>query len=95
MVSPKFVNDRIKLRQATGGLAPKRQGHRGWGKLAGFGDWAKALPSARPDLTLDQIREELAAAHDLCVHRASVGNWLHRLGLSHKKNVACQRNRAA
>ncbi len=59
MVSPKFVTDRIKLGQATGGLAPKRQGHRGWGKLAGFGDWAKALPSARPDLTSDQIRAEL------------------------------------
>lgn len=35
-VSPKFVNDLVKLRRETGLLTPKRQGNGGgYGKLAG------------------------------------------------------------
>jgi len=30
---------------------------------------------------------ELAAVHGVSVHRGSVGRWLHRLGLSHKKTL--------
>ena len=95
MVSPKFVNDMVKLKRETGGLVPKPQGKRGHGKLAGLGGWVKALLTARPGLTLDEIRDTLATAQGLRVHRASVGAWLHRLGLSHKKNSARQRDQAA
>ncbi len=34
-VSIKFVNDMVRLKRATGGPAPKAQGRRGHGKLAG------------------------------------------------------------
>lgn len=79
--SPKFVNDMIKLRRATGGLAPKRQGNPGRGKLSGFGDWARGRMAEKGDLTLDELRLELEQVHGVTVHRASVGGWLHRLGL--------------
>lgn len=39
-VSPKFVNDLLKLRPETGSLAPRRQGNGGGhGKLAGVAGW--------------------------------------------------------
>lgn len=94
-VSPKFVNDMVKLKATTGSLEPKRQGNPGRGKLSGYDPWVRRLLGARAGLTLDEIRDALAAEQGLHVHRASIGGWLHRLGLSHKKNAACQRNQAA
>ena len=91
-VSPKFVNDMIKLRRETGALSPKRQGNLGRaGKLRGLEAWVRWRLGERGDLTLDELRLELEQAHDVTVHRSSVGGWLHRLGLSHKKNTARQR----
>ena len=93
-VLPKFVNDMIKLRREPGALAPKRQGNLGRvGKLKGLDAWVRARLAERGDLTLDELRLELERAHGVKVHRSSVGHWLHRLGLSHKKNSA--RRRAA
>ncbi len=93
-VSPKFVNDMIKLRRETGGLEPKRQGNLGRvGKLKGLEEWLRGRLAERGDLTLDELRLELEQGHEVKVHRSSVGAWLHRLGLSHKKNTA--RRRAA
>lgn len=94
-VSPKFVNDMVKLKRTTGSLAPKRQGNPGRGKLSHHGTWVRRLLTARPGLTLDEIRDALVAEQGLQVHRASIGSWLHRLGLSHKKNPARQRDQAA
>ena len=37
----------------------------------------------------------LQRAHDVRVHRSAVGRWLHRLGLSHKKNPARRRATAS
>lgn len=93
-VSPKFVNDMIKLRRETGDLEAKPQGHSGRaGKLRGLGPWVRGRLADQGDLTLDELCVELAAVHAIAVHRSSVGRWLHRLGLSHKKNPA--RHRAA
>ena len=93
--SPKFVNDMIKLRRATGGLRPKRQGNPGRGKLTGLAGWVRARLADKGDLTLDELRLELEQVHGVTVHRASVGAWLHRLRLSHKKNPARHRAAAA
>ena len=90
-VSPKFVNDMVILKRESGGLAPQRQGHRGHGKLASHAGWVRDRLAVKSDLTLDEISAELQVAHGLTVHRGSVGKWLHRLGLSHKKNAARQR----
>lgn len=95
-VSPKFVNDMIKLRRETGGLAPKRQGNLGrTGKLRGLDVWVRGRLAAQGDLTLDELRLALEREHEVCVHRSAVGRWLHRLGLSHKKNSARRRAAAA
>ena len=90
-VSVKFVNDMVKLKRESGGLAALPQGRSGGGKLAPFADWLRDRLAGKPDLTLDEISAEFQMAHGLCVHRGSVGRWLHRLGLSHKKNAARHR----
>ena len=94
--SPKFVNDMIKLRRETGGLDPKPQGNQGGcGKLRDLGGWVRARLAGKGDLTLDELRLELEQSQGVTVHRSSVGHWLHRLGLSHKKNPARRRAKAA
>lgn len=84
-VSIKFVNDMVRLKRETGALVPKPQGNPGRGKLTGVKDWVQRRIATRPDLTIDDLTAELAAGHDLKVHRSSVGRLLVRLGLSHKK----------
>jgi transposase len=86
-VSPRFVNDMVILGRRTGGLAPKAQGNHAGGKLAPCGGWLRERLAVEGDPTLDEIVAELASVHSLSVHRGSVGKWLHRLGLSHKKTL--------
>jgi len=50
-VSPKFVNDMMRLKRESGGLAPKRQGSRGRGKLAGVADWVRRRLAGKGDIT--------------------------------------------
>jgi transposase len=94
-VSPRFVNDMVILKRESGGLFPKPQGNHAEGKLAPFNGWLRGRLAVKGDLTLDEVVAEMAAVHGVSVHRGSVGKWLHRLGLSHKKNAARQRNPAA
>lgn len=94
-VSVRFVNDMVRLKRETGKLAPKRQGNGGWSKLNGLAAWTRARLAGKGELTLDELVREIEAAHGLRVHRASVGRFLHRLELSHKKNAAGRRARAA
>lgn len=94
-VSVRFVNDMVKLKRETGSLDPKRQGNGGWSKLNGLADWMRARLAERGELTLDELVREIEAVHGLKVHRASVGRFLHRQKLSHKKNSAGCRARAA
>lgn len=90
-VSPRFVNDMVILKRESGGLEPKARGGRRKSKLAPYDDWMRARLAEKGDLTLDEIVAEMASVHGISVHRGSVGKWLHRLGLSHKKNSARQR----
>jgi len=95
-VSPRFVNDMIKLRRETGGLEPKRQGNLGrTSKLRGLETWVRGRLAEKNELTLDELCVELEREHAVRVHRSAVGRWLHRLGLSHKKNAARRRAAAA
>ena len=94
-VSPRFVNELMKLRRETGSLEPRRQGHApGSGKLAPHEDYVRRRMAEAGDLTLDALCVELAG-RGATVHRSTVGRLLHRLGLSHKKNSARQRAVAA
>lgn len=90
-VSVSFVNNMIKLRRETGSLAAKKQGNPGKGKLSPYDHWVKERLRQKGDLTLDELRIELHDQHGMEVHRASIGSWLHRLGLSNKKNSHRQR----
>ena len=40
-VSPRFVNDMVSLKRATGGLAPKVRGNHAAGKLAPYSGWLR------------------------------------------------------
>ena len=90
-VSVKFVNDMIKLKAKTGALAPKRQANGGWSKLGPFDDWARNKMSTDADLTQEGLARALEAEHGLRVAVSSIGYWLHRLGLTYKKNAAGDR----
>ena len=94
-VSPRFVNDMVIDETRERGLLPKVQGNQAGGKLARFAAWLRDRLAQKGDLTLDAIVCDLAAVHGVTVHRGSVGKWLHRLGLSHNRNAARQRNLAA
>lgn len=86
-VSPRFVNNLIKLKAETGSLAPRRQGHgAGGGKLAPHTEFVRQRIEANGDLTLDELCVELDG-RGVSVHRSNVGRLLHRLGLSPKKRA--------
>ncbi len=88
-VSPKFVNDLIKLRRKTGSLLPRPQGNGGGhGKLAGVTGWIDARVTAKGEITLDELVAELAETHGIDVHRGTVWRVLRGLGLTHKKRPA-------
>nr|WP_292521370.1 helix-turn-helix domain-containing protein [Mesorhizobium sp.] len=89
-VSPRFVNNLIKLRQQTGSLEPRRQGHVGGGKLEAHAEFVRLRLAETGELTLDELCVELEG-RGLSVHRSNVGRLLNRLGLSHKKNSTGQR----
>lgn len=87
-VSPRFVNDMIKLRRETGGLEAKKQGNPGRGKLTDVAPRVRERIAEQGDLTLDALARELRTTHGIDVHRSAVGRLLHRLGLTHKKRIA-------
>lgn len=85
-VSPKFVNELVKLRRETGSLAPRCQGNGGGhGKLASLAGWIETRVTAKGEITLDELVTELAEAHGIDVHRVTVWRLLRGLGLTHKK----------
>ncbi len=85
-VSPKFVNDLVKLRRETGSIEARAQGNGGGhGKLAAVRDWIEARVVAKGEITLDELVSELAAEQGVIVHRVSVWRFLRGLGLTHKK----------
>ena len=93
-VSPRFVNNLVKLNAATGSLEPRRQGLGfGGGKLAPHAAFVRGRLDEAGELTLDELCAELEM-RGVSVHRSNVGRLLHRLGLSHKKTAAGQRTAA-
>lgn len=51
-VSPRFVNELMKLRRETGSLAPRRQGHApGWGKLAPHAAFVRERMAATSEIS--------------------------------------------
>ena len=85
-VSPRFVNNMVILKRASGALAPARQGHLGGGKLTGHEEWVRSRLAENGDLTLNELCVALAG-RGVLVDRSTVSRLLHRLGLSHKKSL--------
>lgn len=86
-VSPRFVNNMMILHRSRGSLAAARQGHPPGGtKLSGHSAWMLERLSVHGEATLDELCVELAE-RGVDVHRATVGRFLHRLGLSNKKKA--------
>jgi len=84
-VSPRFVNNMMILQVSSGSLAAARQGHPPGGtKLSAHSEWISERVAAHGEGTLDELCVELAE-RGIEVHRATVGRFLHRLGLSNKK----------
>jgi transposase len=84
-VSPRFVNNMVILQRSCGSLAAAKQGHAPGGtKLSAHEDWIRERVEAHGEVTLDELCVELAG-RGIEVHRATVGRFLHRLGLSNKK----------
>jgi len=95
-VSIKFVNDMVKLKRKTGGLARKPQpGLSGRGKLEPYKDWLAKRVAQKSDITLDQLAKELKEQFDVDVHRWTVCRVLHQMNLSHKKRPFTPANNAA
>lgn len=83
-VSPRFVNNMMILHCSSGSLSPARQGHPSGSKLSVHGEWIRERVARHGEVTLDELCIELAE-RGIEVHRATVGRFLHRLGLSNKK----------
>ena len=93
-VSPRFVNNMIILEQSSGSLAAAKQGHPPGGKLTEHGEWISDRLAQNGELTLDELCVELAE-RGVTVHRATIGRFLKRLGLSNKKKSQGKRAVAA
>ena len=93
-VSPRFVNNMIILERASGSLAAAKQGPPPGGKLTEHGEWISDRLAQNGELTLDELCVELAE-RGVTVHRATIGRFLKRLGLSNKKKSQGKRAVAA
>lgn len=84
--SVSFVNDMVKLKRQTGSVTPKDQGHGGKpAKVSQFEGWARDLIARDKDITLEKLRDQLAADHGIEIAVSTAHYWLRRLGFTHKK----------
>ena len=78
--------------RATGSVSAKRMGgHRPFA-LAGERDWMRARINGESDVSLRRLQSELAE-RGIVVSYGAVWNFVHREGLSHKKNRGRGRTR--
>jgi transposase len=76
-------------------LVPARCGpKRGNGKLAPHHDFLIELVTQDPDITLQELRDALEAAHEVRVHQSAIGYALDRLGYTFKKRASSRMNTA-
>ncbi|MEJ5021541.1 transposase [Ochrobactrum vermis] len=93
-VSPRFVNNMMILHRSSGSLAAAKQGHPPGSKLSAHCEWISERVAAQGEVTLDELCVELAE-RGIEVHRATVGRFLHGLGLSNKKKPQGKRTAQA
>jgi transposase len=86
----------VKVRAATGGLAPKAQGNGGGrGQLFCLTDWVACRIMEKRNLTAAGLAAEITATHGMMVHRGSVWRLLREVGLTHIKKTCKPSRRSA
>ena len=74
---------------ATGSLAPSRQGRpAGGGKLAVHRDFIIKQVEMKPDITMPELAALLEADCGVCADPSNLSKFLCRAGFSYKKNTA-------
>ncbi len=79
----------------TGEVRARKQGQPGGSKLDAHEAFILALVRERPDISLAEIAERLAARRSVSACPATIWYFLDRRGISFKKNRARRRARAA
>lgn len=92
-VSIAYVSKVLSRRRETGETAARPQRGHVAGKLADWQDVIRAEVSARPDLTVAELRGWLSAAHGISVSEAVICKTLQRLDLTRKKRPCGRANK--
>lgn len=94
-VSVCYLHQVRRRRRWTGETTARPQrGHLGRA-LAAYHDAIRAEVTARPDVTLNEVRAWLGQTHGVSASRGGLWNTLDRLGLTLKKRPAPLRSRSA
>ena len=91
-VSVSFVIKLVQRWRDGGSVAPGQMGGQKTYALAPHADLVSGLVSARPDLTIDELRAELAE-RGIAICRSGVGRFLVALGLTRKKRRSMRPSR--
>jgi transposase len=83
-VSVSFVIKLVQRWRRRGSVSPGQIGGQKVYALAGYAELVSGLVRARPDLTIDELRAELAE-RGVAACRSGVGRFLVALGLTRKK----------
>lgn len=87
-VSPSFAVKLVSRHEATGLVAPARQGRPpGGGKLSLYLDFLIGRVKECPDITMPELAGLLEAEHGVRAHPASLSRVLCKAGYSYKKNA--------
>jgi transposase len=83
-----------RLKRSQGDVRPAKQGKPKGSVLDVHADFILEALREKPDLTLDEMVERLAAERDVRVVRTAVWKFLDRHDQTHKKDRPCERARA-
>jgi len=88
-VSASFSVKLVARYEQTGTLEAAPMGRpKGTGKLDAFRDFLIGAVEAKPDITMPELTERLASAHNVSVNPASLSRFLCKAGFTYKKNAA-------
>jgi transposase len=84
-----------RLKRRQGDVRPAKQGKPKGSVLDAHADFILGALRSKPDMTLDEMAERLAAERDVKVVRTAVWKFLDRHGQTHKKRLRTPVNKSA
>jgi transposase len=84
-----------KRMEETGSAAPALSPRKSRSPLQPYADWLLALIAAEPDLSLAELAQRIEVNRGLKISTSAVDRFVHRHGLSFKKNSSRSRARSA